>query len=146
MLVVKMEEKTVVYSGTIMRGTYRIKIGQGTIVGDDCLLDGRGYPAIGRNCNLSTGVKIWTAQHDVQSQDFAYAAAPVDIKDWCWTSGGTTILPGVTVGEGCVIASGAVVTKDCKPYGIYAGIPAKRIGERNRNLQYQFDGRHDWFL
>ena len=145
-LYVKMEEDVVVYSGTIMRGTYRIKIGQGTIVGDDCMLDGRGHLNIGKNCNLSTGVKIWTAQHDVQSPIFAYTSAPVDIKDRCWISGGATILPGITVGEGCVIASGAVVTKDCEPYGIYAGIPAKRIGERNQNLQYQFDGRHDWFL
>ena len=40
----------------------------------------------------------------------------------------------------------AVVTKDCEAYGIYAGIPAKKIGVRNNNLQYEFDGRHDWFL
>lgn len=60
--------------------------------------------------------------------------------------GGVTILPGVTVNDGCVVASGAVVTKDCEAYGIYAGIPAKKIGVRNSNLQYEFDGSHDWFL
>ena len=68
------------------------------------------------------------------------------IKDRCWISGDTTILPGVTSGEGCVIASGAVVTTDCEPYGIYAGIPAKRIGERTKNVFYKFDGSHDWFV
>ena len=145
-LLVTMGKNVVVYSGTIMRGTYRIEIGAGTIVGDNCILDGRGYLYIGRNCNLSTGVKIWTAQHDVQSQDFAYISSPVKIKDRCWISGDTTILPGVTIGEGCVIASGAVVTKDCEPYGIYAGIPAKRIGERTKNVFYKFDGSHDWFV
>lgn len=139
------EKDVVIYGGTILRGTHKIKIDSGTIVGDDCILDGRGGLAIGSDCNLSTGVKIWTAQHDVQSEDFAYQSAPVSIGDHCWISGGTTILPGVTIGRGCVIASGAVVTKDCSENGIYAGIPAKRIGERKIDLNYHFDGSHDWF-
>ena len=36
-------------------------------------------------------------------------------------------MPGVTVGSGCIIAAGAVLTADCSPDGIYAGVPAKRI-------------------
>ena len=137
---------TVVYHGAIFRGSFKIDIGCGTVIGDECLLDGRGGLVIGENCNLSTGVKIWTAQHDMNSPDFAYEEALVTIGDRCWVSGGVTILPGITVGEGCVIASGAVVTKDCEPYGIYAGIPAKKIGIRNQELSYVFDGSHDWYL
>ena len=137
---------TVIYHGAIFRGAPKIDIGQGTVIGDDCLLDGRGGLTIGENCNLSTGVKIWTAQHDMNSPDFAYEDAEVKIGNRCWISGGVTILPGVTIGEGCVIASAAVVTKNCEPFGIYAGIPAKRIGERNQDLRYVFDGKHDWFM
>jgi maltose O-acetyltransferase len=37
------------------------------------------------------------------------------------------LLPGVTVGDGCVIAAGSVVTGDCEPHGVYAGVPAKRV-------------------
>jgi maltose O-acetyltransferase len=37
------------------------------------------------------------------------------------------IMPGVTVGNGCIIASGALVNKDCAPNGLYAGVPAIRI-------------------
>lgn len=141
-----LNSNTVVYYGSIFRGAFKIDIGRGTIVGDECLLDGRGELSIGENCNLSTGVKIWTGQHDLNSPTFAYESAPVKIGNHCWISGGVTILPGVTVNDGCVVASGAVVTKDCEAYGIYAGIPAKKIGVRNNNLQYEFDGRHDWFL
>jgi maltose O-acetyltransferase len=37
------------------------------------------------------------------------------------------VLPGVTVGDGCVIAAGAVVNADCQPDGLYAGVPARRV-------------------
>lgn len=53
-----------------------------------------------------------------------------------WIASRVTILPGVTIGEGAVVAAGAIVTKDVEPYSIVAGVPAKRIGERNKNLEY----------
>lgn len=140
--------KVTIYKGTVFRGggAYKCSIGKGSVIGDDNMLDARGGLQIGENCNFSTGVRIWTAQHDVQAIDFCSTSGSVVIEDRCWISGNTTILPGVTVGEGCVVASGAVVTKDCEPFGIYAGVPARRIGERNRAINYQFDGRHGWFL
>ena len=81
-----------------------------------------------------------------QSEDFAFESAPVTIGNRCWISSNTIILPGVTIDNGCVIACGAVVTKDCDEYGVYAGIPAKKIGSRNKDLAYTFDGGHDWIL
>jgi acetyltransferase-like isoleucine patch superfamily enzyme len=47
------------------------------------------------------------------------------------------ILPGVTIGEGAVVGAGAVVTKDVEPFSIVAGNPARRIGERNQDLNYR---------
>nr|WP_243895920.1 acyltransferase [Paenibacillus sp. F411] len=52
---------------------------------------------------------------------------PIKVDDGCWIGARVTILPGVTVGQGCIIAAGAVVTKDCEPNGLYAGVPARRI-------------------
>ena len=46
------------------------------------------------------------------------------------------ILHSVAIGEGAVVGAGAVVTKSINSYDIVAGIPAKKIGERNRNLLY----------
>lgn len=56
---------------------------------------------------------------------------PTLIKDGCWVGANVTIIPGVTIGEGCIIAAGAVVTKNCEPDGLYAGVPAKRIKDLN---------------
>lgn len=56
--------------------------------------------------------------------------APVVIEDGCWIGANVTILKGVTIGRGSVIAAGAVVTKSCEPYSIIGGVPAKLIKMR----------------
>ncbi len=139
----KLGEKAIIYGGSEIRAPYNITIGKGSIIGDDSKLDGRNGIVIGNNVNFSTGVWIWTDQHDPQSPDFSTndQGGPVIIRDRAWLSCRTVILPGVTIGEGAVIAAGAIVTKDADPFGIYAGIPARKIGERNKNLVYEFNGR-----
>ena len=145
-LKIEMDNNVVIYKGTIFRDGYKCHIGGGTIIGDDNVIDARGGVSIGRDCNFSSDVRIWTAQHDLQDEDFAYESAPVIIGAKCWISSNVTILPGVAIGDGCVIASGAVVTKNCEKYSVYGGVPAKKIGERNQNLRYSFSGTHDLFL
>ena len=61
----------------------------------------------------------------------------VTISDYAWLSSRTTILPGVTIGEGAVVAAGAVVTKDVADHAIVAGVPARVIGTRTANLEYR---------
>lgn len=134
----------VIYNGFDIREPYNIEIGDGTIIGDKCILDGRNEIKFGKNVNVSTGVWIWTEQHDYQCPYFGCnkKGGKVNIEDRVWISCRTIILPGVTIGEGAVIAAGAVVTKDIEPYSVYGGIPAKKIGNRNKNLKYIFDGSY----
>ena len=56
--------------------------------------------------------------------------APVIIEDDVWTGANITILKGVTIGRGSVIAAGAVVNKSCPPYSIIGGVPAKVLKYR----------------
>lgn len=143
----RIEKKVVIYGGAEIREPYKIFIGEGTIIGDDAKLDGRNGILIGKNVNFSTGVWIWTNQHDPQSPTFSSLGEekPVIINDRAWISSRVTILPGVVIGEGAVVAANAVVTKDVEPYSIYGGIPAKKIGERTKNLVYEFDGHYSPF-
>ena len=55
---------------------------------------------------------------------------PVDLGPDCWIGMGVCVLPGVTVGEGCVVGAGSVVTRDLEPYSVAVGNPAKPIKSR----------------
>lgn len=126
-----------IYGGAEIRCARKIVIGNGSSIGHHVILDGRGELYIGNNVNLSTGAWIWTSEHIVNSPDFSVIAEKVTIEDYAWLSCRTVILPGVTVGEGAVVAAGAVVTKDVAPYTIVGGVPAKEIGERHKGLHYE---------
>lgn len=132
----KIAPDALLYHGFWIFGPSKLAIGSSSVIGDHAILDAREGLTIGQNVNLSTNVAIWTGQHDYQSPDFAYEGGPVVIGDRAWLSFRSTILPGVTIGEGAVVAAGAVVTKDVPPFTIVAGIPAKAIGTRNRDLRY----------
>jgi len=52
---------------------------------------------------------------------------PIRIEDGCWIGANVIVMPGITIGKGCIIGTGSLVTKDCPPNGLYVGVPAKRI-------------------
>ena len=128
---------SVIYGRVELRGLSGIAIGSGCAIGHDSILDGRGGLRIGNSVNLSTGVWIWTAEHDINSPTFAGIVAPVVLEDFVWLGGRVTVMPGITIGRGAVVASGAVVTRDVAPYAVVAGVPAKKIGERSQDLSYR---------
>lgn len=131
-------EKSVnLYLGVTIISPWRLRIEENTIVGKGVYLDSRGGLHIGRNCNISNEAAIWTAEHDIQDPGFKMILAPVTIGDRAWICFRSVIMPGVTVGEGSVVASGAVVTNDVPPFSVVAGIPAKVIGRRERELFYE---------
>jgi acetyltransferase-like isoleucine patch superfamily enzyme len=136
-----------IYSGMEIRAPGSITIGDGSVIGLNAILDGREGITIGRNVNLSSEVSIWTLQHDPQASDFGTKGGPVVVGDRAWLSYRCTVLPGVTIGEGAVVAAGSVVTKDVAPFAVVAGIPARQIGERNRELTYELAGAPTyWFV
>jgi len=128
---------SVIYGGCDVRHPKRICIGTGSAIGGRCLLDGRSGLRIGNSVNLSGEVWLLTLEHDPNSPDFGVRGGPVVINDYVWVGGKAIILPGVTVGRGAVVGCGAVVTKDVPEYAIVAGVPAKIIGERARDLNYK---------
>ena len=135
---------TIFHYKTEIRAPYRLSVGDGTIIGDNALLDARNFLTIGRNVNFSSNVIIYTDQHDYRDSEFRSidsADASVSIGDRAWLGSNVLVLPGTTIGEGAVCCSGCVVTKDVEPYSVVAGIPARKIGDRPTNLKYEFDGK-----
>ena len=91
---------------------------------------------IADNVNISSYVKIITAGHSVKSPTFEGTEAPVVIEKNVWLATGCTILEGVHIGEGAVVACGAVVIKDVAPYTVVGGIPDKPVSTRVKKLDY----------
>lgn len=136
--------------GTILMGAEvhharRIRIGSHSVINPHCYLDGRGGLEIGSNVNISPHVLLVAGSHDHgDGSHFIGRVDPVKVEDYVWLCTRATVLPGVVVGRGAVVAAGAVVTKSVAPYSIVAGVPAKKIGERTGDLSYELVYDVDW--
>lgn len=123
-----------------------IKIGDNVVINRRVYLDGRIGVRIGNNVSISPEVYILSMEHDPNDPKFSTRGGIVSIGDHVWLGARAMILPNVHIGEGAVVAAGAVVTKDVPPYQIVAGVPARQIGNRSRQIDYRcvyfpwFDG------
>lgn len=117
----------------------KIHIGQDSSVGRNCVLDGRDTLTIGSHVSISPDVQFITGSHDVHCPSFRFKSAPITIQDHVWIGTRSLVLPGVTIGRGAVIAAGAVVTRDVPEGTIFAGVPARKIGERKVDPSYHLN-------
>jgi maltose O-acetyltransferase len=139
--------KNVYFSRNIdIRYPRNIFIGDNVVINKKVLLDGRGEKLIiGNNVDIAQECNIWTMEHDPHSNYHLAKSKPVIIDDFVWIASRVTILPGVKVGMGAVIACGAVVTKDVPANMIIGGIPARIFAERKSKLLYNFSKYRPWF-
>lgn len=136
----KIGKKTFFFRNVEIKYPFNIEIGNHSVINSKVLLDGRvGKIRIGNNVDIAQETNIWTLEHDVNDDKHSTKAGDVIIEDYVWISSRVTILPGIKIGKGAVIACGAVVTKDVPPMAIVGGIPAKIIGKRINNLNYTID-------
>lgn len=126
-----------IYRGFSWRNGGDFVVGKGSSIGINNMFDSRMGLYIGKNVCFSDRVTIWTLQHDYNDMNFSTKGGSVKIGDFVWVGCNVVILPGVSIGEGAVLASGCVVTKDVDSYTVVGGIPAKKIAERKRqNYNY----------
>lgn len=132
-------------------------VGYGTIIHNYSFVS---ETQIGRYCSIAPGIKIIIGQHPVKERFVSTHSAFFSSRDYLgytfrnekvfdeqkyideenkyqviigndvWMASDVRILAGVTIGDGAVIGACSLVTKDVEPYGIYVGVPAKRIGYR----------------
>ena len=132
---VKIGAGTVVLRNVHFRNGINIEIGKGCVINPNTLLDGRGGKLIiGDNVDIAQESIIWTLGHDPHTH--VTKRGDVVIGDYCWIGCRAMIMPGVTIGSSTICAANALVTKDAEPNSIYAGIPAKKISNRNRTKDY----------
>jgi len=115
-----------------------IEIGEDTIIGDHCFLDGRAKIKIGSHVDIASQVLIYNSKHDINDPEFRAVEYPVEIQDYVFVGPRAIIMPGKKIGRGAVVAAGAIVTHDVPAGKIVAGVPARVIGERKlKNFTYR---------
>ena len=114
----------------------RLIVGDHCTLGNDGFFDAREGITFGSSVNVAAEVRIYTREHDIDDPYFGEVGGPVIIEDYVYIGTRATILPGIRIGRGAVVASGAVVTKDVPPYMLVGGVPARAIRERSHDLRY----------
>lgn len=126
----------IVWCGARINDPKNISIGRNSIVGPSTVLLSQGGIRIGENVNISGFSYLISQEHNTQSSGLETTLAEVVIEDYAWLATNVTILPGVTIGRGAVVAAGAVVTEDVPAGTIVGGVPAKQIGTRGEQFDY----------
>ena len=123
----------------------RVKIGRYCHITPTCLIAG-GDPGVFLSdfCTLAYGVKVFAQSDDYSGETMTNSLIPAEYKAEQFSSvylekfviigAGSIVLPGANLSEGCSIGAMSLVSKPLDAWGIYAGIPVKRIKDRKKNL------------
>lgn len=123
-------------------GTH-IEVGKNFFANYNCTILDVAKVKIGDNCQMAPNVAIYTAGHPLHpvSRNSMYEyGISVEIGNNVWIGGNTVILPGVHIGDNCVIGAGSVVTKDIPDWSVAAGNPCKvirQITEADKKYYYR---------
>lgn len=125
----------VYYPGVWICPAKNIQIGNDVDLALDVLITTSGGVSIGDRTLVGYRTQILSSNHNVPSKksrifDAGHTSAQVVIGSDVWIGASCIILPGVTIGEGAIVAAGSVVTKDVPAFSYVAGIPARVIKER----------------
>lgn len=116
-----------------------LKLADNVAVGWFVDFDARGGISIDHDTNISSHTKFITGSHNVDDPEFKASFKPIEIGHHCWIGTGAIILQGITIGDGVIVAAGAVVTKDIPAFEIWGGVPARFVRKRSINVKYNVD-------
>jgi len=131
----KIGAKTKIWSGVYTDSFDQLVIGDDVTIGKNVILIASGGVSIGNRSMIGHGSQIISEGHIIPPNrgPMRFSGpdpAPVIIENDVWVAAHVVILPGVRVGQGAVVAAGAVVTKDVPPFAVVGGVPARTIRVR----------------
>jgi len=134
-----------IYMGANFFNPSGITIGHDSLIGTNAFLDGRSPLTIGNHSSLASEVMIYNDEHNIHDPNYSNSFGPVTIGDYVFVGPRAIILPNIKIGDGAVIAAGAIVTKNIPPFEVWGGVPAQKISDRKlKNPHYKL-GRAMWF-
>lgn len=125
-----------IYQGVVIINPQNVECGESTHIGLFDYVQAGGGVTLGNNVLLGPFAKIWTQNHNYADPDApvytqGYTFKPVIIGHDVWVGANAFIMPGVVLGDRCVVSANSVVGRKEYPEGtILAGYPARKIGTR----------------
>jgi galactoside O-acetyltransferase len=131
----------VIIDDFVFVGVHReLVIGNYVHIASHSSITGGGRGVLGDFCNVSSGVRILSGTDSFQGESLAGPCVPPEFRKvergevvvgpHVILGANVVVLPGVRIGEGATVGAGSVVLRDLAPWGIYAGVPARRINSR----------------
>lgn len=129
-------ENVAVFTDVYLQNMQELELGNNVSIQPMTYIEAAGGIKIGNDISIAEGASIFSVNHrfddlNVPIKDQGIASLPVVIKDNVWIGSKATILGGVTVESGTIVAAGAVVTRDTLRNSTVAGVPAKIIKQRD---------------
>jgi putative colanic acid biosynthesis acetyltransferase WcaF len=119
--------------GIRVKFPWYLAIGDHCWIGESAWIDNLTRVNIGSNVCVSQGAYLGTGNHDWTTPNMKLFTRPITLRDGSWVGAKSIVCPGVTFGEGAVLAAGSVATRDIPSFEIWAGNPARFV--RTRRLR-----------
>lgn len=113
-----------------VKSPWNLTVGDDCWIGENVWIDNLDRVTIGSNVCLSQGALLLTGNHDYKHSSMPYRNAPIVIEDGAWIGARATVCAGVTVHRNAILTVGGMTSKDLDANGIYQGVPAVKIRER----------------
>lgn len=129
---IKIGNNVSIGSRCIFSDDLKLTIGDNVFINDGCRFYGNVLVSIGAGCAIGYETMLCAMTHEIgnsANRARGLVAKPIVLETGVWTGARVTILPGVTISKGCIIAAGAIVVRSCEVNGLYGGVPARKLKE-----------------
>jgi putative colanic acid biosynthesis acetyltransferase WcaF len=122
-----------IYPRAVIWAPWNLSCEDTVAIADEAIIYNPSPISLKSHCTISQQAYLCGATHDHDNPAFPMISAPITIERYAWVCARATVLLGVSVGEGAVLGLGSVASRDLEPWSVYAGLPARKIRERNKS-------------
>ena len=122
-----------VYARARIWAPWNLRCADHATIADEAVIYNPELVQLGSHAIVSQQAYLCGATHDYEDPEFPLVAFPISIGSYAWVCARATVQAGVSVGDGAVLALGAVATKDLQPWTVYGGVPARKIKGRRKS-------------
>jgi putative colanic acid biosynthesis acetyltransferase WcaF len=126
----KLGSNTRIYPGAKIWAPWNLVCGDVAAIADGVIVYNPSLCTVGSHAIVSQDAYLCGATHDYNDSAFPLTSAPITVGDYAWICARAVLLPGVNVGEGAVLGLGSIASRDLEDWGVYAGMPARKVKVR----------------